>query len=217
MNWIIKGGEIHQNAIKEIVIKLVEMGVPMSDANILAEELPTAIMDADSNGLIMFTGSLTQTIKLMAKSYKLVNKTPSPEVPEVLKNLLRDLDAIGFDDEDASVQGSDCVDVVCNHIDQLRKLTDKRRTPSTPARFKNEFELCGGDLERQEECTDEINDLIKKITSTPAEIAIFGSEMNDTLNNYMDVGAGDSEPRNHILDKVEKLFKKNLDNMQGLF
>ena len=165
MNYIIKGGELHQKAVKEIANQFGGMGVPSANALQLAKEIPTAIMECADDGSLILTGSLTQTMKLMAKSYKLGNLAEAP----------------------------------------------------FPHDFKNEFELCGGDLERQRDCTVAINDLINKIELTPRGIATFGSEMDDTLNSFMDVGAGDSEPRNHILDKVEKLFKKSLDNMQGLF
>lgn len=38
--------------------------------------------------------------------------------------LVADLDLIGFDDPDAPVNGGDCVDVMCQHIDTLRALAE---------------------------------------------------------------------------------------------
>ena len=43
---------------------------------------------------------------------------------QTIKAFLAELDSIGFDDADSPVSGSDCVDVVCNHIEYLRKLVE---------------------------------------------------------------------------------------------
>lgn len=46
---------------------------------------------------------------------------PSPQ-HAAITNLLADLDDIGFADKDSPVSSGDCVEVICQHIDNLRKV-----------------------------------------------------------------------------------------------